>query len=59
MIRVGRCIYDRNGKRTDPSFEGFTPIVCLTASSAYGELGPYCLKDEYGRIMENIQIGFN
>lgn len=53
QLRVGRCTYDRNGKRTDPFYEGFTPIVCLTASSPYGELGPYLLKDEYGRIMEN------
>jgi len=49
MIRVGR----RNGN-IDPSFEGFTPILVLTKSSPYGSIGPYCLKDEKGRIMENI-----
>ena len=52
MIRVGRRIYT-NGKFTDPSYEGFTPIICLTKSTEYGSLGPYELKDEDGRIMEN------
>lgn len=49
MIRVGRRIYTI----TDPSYEGFTPIICLTKSTEYGSLGPYELKDEDGRIMEN------
>ena len=53
MIRVGRSTYD-NGKRIDPSFEGFTPILVLTKSSEYGSIGPYCLQDDKGRIMENI-----
>ena len=52
-IRVGRCTYDKAGARTDPSFPGFTPIIVLTKSSAYGALGPYELKDEKGEIMEN------
>ena len=51
-IRVGRIKYE--GKNTIyPSFEGFTPIVVLTKTSEYGELGPYVLKDENGVIMEN------
>ena len=55
MIRVGRCTYDRSGKRSDPSYPGFTPIVVLMKShSPYGELGPYILKDDDGRIFENI-----
>ena len=54
MIRVGKCTYDRNGKRTDPHFEGFTNILVLTKSSPYASLSPYCLKDEHGRIMESI-----
>jgi hypothetical protein len=54
QIRVGRCIYDRAGKRTDPSFDGFTPILVLTKSSAYGALGPYVLKNKKGQIMEDI-----
>jgi hypothetical protein len=54
QIRVGRTIYAPNGKRTDPSYPGFTPIVVLTVSSPYGDLGPYVLKDEKGRIMENL-----
>lgn len=52
-IRVGTILYN-GGKRYDPSLEGFTPILVLTKSSAYGSLGPYVLKDEQGRIMENL-----
>lgn len=56
MIRVGRCTYDRKGKRNDPSFPGFTKIVVLMKShSEWGVLGPYELRDEWGRIMENIR----
>ncbi len=49
MIRVGRRIGS-----IDPSFENFIPILCLTKSTKYGDLGPYCLKNEEGHIMENI-----
>lgn len=51
-IRVGRIKYN-TGKPVYPSYEGFTPILVLTKSSEYGELGPYLLKDEDGVIMEN------
>lgn len=54
QIRVGRRIYDRNGKYVDPTFPGFTQILVLTKSTAYGSLGPYELFDEHGRNMENI-----
>ncbi len=54
MIRVGRRIYDRNGKFKDPSFENFENIFCLTKCSEYGSLSPYCLKNKHGHIMENI-----
>jgi len=54
MIRVGRRKYESNGSFTDPAYEGYTPILCLTKSSPYGEIGPYLLKDDKGRIMENI-----
>lgn len=54
MIRVGRRVYDRAGKYTDPSFEGYTKVLVLTKSTKYGSLGPYVLKDDKGRIMENI-----
>lgn len=55
MIRVGRCIYDSNGKPSYPSYEDFTSVVVLMKShSQYGDLGPYLLKDEKGRIMENV-----
>ena len=53
QIRVGRCKYER-GKRIDPSYPGFEPIVVMTKSSKYGSLSPYCLKNEKGQIMENI-----
>lgn len=52
-IRVGRIIY-HNGKPVHPSYEGYTPIVVLTKSSPYGDLGPYVLKNDQGQIMENI-----
>nr|QBK92085.1 MAG: uncharacterized protein LCPAC304_04320 [Pithovirus LCPAC304] len=53
QIRVGRRKYARGGY-TDPSFPGFTPVICLTKSTAYGSLSPYVITDEKGRIMENI-----
>jgi len=52
MIRVGRRKYF-GAKYTDPSFPNFIPIFCLTKSSDYGELSPYCLKTEDGAILEN------
>lgn len=54
MIRVGRRKYNRDGSYIDPTYPNFTPIICLTSSTEYGFLGPYELKDEKGRIMENI-----
>lgn len=55
MIRVGRCSYDKKGKRTDPSYPGFTPIVVLMSShSEWGVLGPYNMKNEKGQIFENV-----
>jgi len=51
-VRVGTRSY--SGKNpSDPSIPGFTTILCLTKSSPYGHLGPYILRDEKGRIMEN------
>jgi len=54
MIRVGRRIYNKDGTYTDPHYPGFTPIICLTKTSPYGDLGPYVLKNNHGHIMENI-----
>ncbi len=54
QIRCGRRKYNKDGSFTDPSFEGFKNIICMTASTEYGSIGPYCLKDENGQIMENI-----
>jgi hypothetical protein len=54
MIRVGRCLYDKHGKRTDPTYPGFRTIVVLTkGTNRWGAIGPYELKDEDGVIMEN------
>ena len=54
QVRVGRRIYDKNtGSWVDPSFEGFTPIVVMTACSQYTSLSPFILKDENGVNMEN------
>lgn len=50
-IRVGRT---PNTKGPHPSFSGFKRIVCLMASSAYGDISPYAVKDEKGRIIENL-----
>lgn len=52
-VRVGRCLYDRSGKRTDPSYPDFEPIIVLTKSSQYGSLGPYELWTKDGINMEN------
>jgi hypothetical protein len=54
MIRVGRCVYDRNGVKTDPSYPGFEPImVVMKSHSCWYPLSPYYLIDNKGRIMEN------
>lgn len=53
-IRVGTRIYGKNRTFTDPSFPGYSPIVCLTASTEYGSLGPYVLKTSDGIIFENL-----
>lgn len=58
-IRIGKIKYqDENGNFVangiHPSFENYEPIVVMTKSSKYANLSPYCLKDEYGRLMEQI-----
>uniref|UniRef100_A0A6C0EK58 Uncharacterized protein n=1 Tax=viral metagenome TaxID=1070528 RepID=A0A6C0EK58_9ZZZZ len=50
MIRVGRRKYGCG----DPSYPNFKQIICMTKSTAYGELSPYCLKNEKGQILENV-----
>lgn len=52
-VRVGRRIYEK-GRYRDPSYPDFKRVVVMTASSKYSSLSPYCLKDDQGRIMENI-----
>ena len=53
LVRVGRIRYV-NGQQVYPTYEGFTSIVVMTRSSQYGALGPYELRDEQGRIFENV-----
>lgn len=53
QIRIGRRKYIGN-KFTDPSYPGFKPIIVMTASTKYGDLGPYVLKTEEGYILENV-----
>lgn len=54
-VRIGR-IQNQNASLTrfKKHFPTFKPCVCLSASSAYGSLSPFCLKDEKGRLIENI-----
>lgn len=53
MIRVGKRIYNNDGSYTDPTYPNYTAII-TTRFTEYGELGSNCLKDDDGRIMENI-----
>lgn len=53
MLRIGRIKYV-NGRQVYPSYQGYTSIVVMTKSSAYGSLGPYELKTEEGHIFENV-----
>lgn len=57
QIRIGRITYKKGFKvniKTYPSFNGFTNIIVMTASSPYASLSPYCLKNDKCEIMENI-----
>jgi hypothetical protein len=55
MIRVGRTIYQKNGKRIDPSYNDFTNIVVLMKGhTEWGVIGPYDLVNDDGVIMENF-----
>lgn len=49
MIRVGSIVDSKH-----PQYKDFIPIVVLTKSSKYGSLGPYCLRNEKGQILENV-----
>lgn len=42
QVRVGTCKW-QGSTRIDPQVDGFIPIVCLTKSTKYGMLSPYCL----------------
>ncbi|MFS8160107.1 MAG: hypothetical protein ACMG6E_07840, partial [Candidatus Roizmanbacteria bacterium] len=49
-----RIYNNKTGSYQDPTFDGFTPIIVMTISTAYGSLNPFYLKDEEGRIHENV-----
>ena len=53
MIRIGTIKYV-HGQKVFPEYDGFKRIEVMTYSSKYGSIGPYCLKDKDGKIMENI-----
>jgi hypothetical protein len=53
-VRVGRISYTKGHRGSLPAFEGYSPVVCLTADSPYGSLSPYELRDEKGRCIENL-----
>ena len=53
MIKVG-TIRTTNDDYFKGRFSDYIHIVVMTKSSAFGQLGPYLLKDENGFIMENI-----
>lgn len=53
MIRVGTIKYV-GGKKVYPTYGKCIPIEVMTPSTAYGDIGPYVLKNEDGQIMENI-----
>lgn len=57
MIRVGTIKYDRGKKVFPPIPPGYKRIEVMTPSTQYGSIGPYALRDEKGRIMENIWQG--
>lgn len=57
MLKVGRYNWSRYGDCKQPQLPGYTTVIVMTKTSAYGSLGPYVLKDDKGRIMENIWQG--
>ena len=55
MIRIGQCHKCANGKLAYQEIDNFKTIIVMTKSrSVWHPLSPYCLKDKYGRIFENI-----
>lgn len=52
-LRVGRVIYS-GWKKILPAIEGWTTILVLSIGSEYWDLSPFFLKDEQGRLMENV-----
>lgn len=58
-VRVGVCCFEGKKKvPVFPTYEGYTNIVVMTKTySKWSVIGPYELKDEQERIMENVWQG--
>jgi hypothetical protein len=54
MENHGKVSIGRRIGNNDPELTGYTTIVVLTPSTKWGMLGPYCLKNNEGHLMENI-----
>ncbi len=52
-IRVGKIRYI-NGEQIIPKYEDYENVICMTKSSEYGAISPYCLKDDNGNLIENV-----
>lgn len=55
-LRVGTITFVSDAttkyKQVKPTYKGFKPIDVMTASSAWGMLGPYCLQDHLSVLKE-------
>jgi len=52
-IRVGTIKY-QGGRKVVPSYPGYSRVEVMTASTTHGDLSPFQLVDEKGRIFENV-----
>jgi hypothetical protein len=57
MLKVGKYNWSLNGDCKQPEVPGYKTIIVMTKTSEYGSLSPFVLKDDKGRIMENIWQG--
>lgn len=53
-LAIGRRAYTRYPAFLDSSLDGYTTILCLSKSSTYGSISPFCLTDKAGQILENV-----
>lgn len=52
-IRVGTIKYNK-GQKVFPKYKDYAKVEVMTASTTFGELSPFQLKDENGNIFENV-----